>query len=487
MAYGSQALAADLYRKSGAAPIPDTSTTSKPLLARADDFQQKSFFARTFDIHDYRSLASRTIDNSNFNATQTVASLANSFSSIGSLFSSMLNIFSPQLFAANDGGAYDFGFPRYGFTQADLDNPLTEDPYKNAEKAVKILKSDDDYVDRAKDCFGVTFDEDNGWKVDLVDNPEGDPEKDVLPNTAKYHEANCGDTSDKWLIIRLFIFDSRTMEAYACYEGVDENACIQPDEGPVASVDNPPEQQPETTDCEVDSSAAPGLTELAQFIDQECEKDLPIIEDLMGRPSPFAEPHKIKIVEASDMTQGENGAALGLVFFEANDDYNAGQMLLNKDYLRQNANNKQEIRGLLVHELTHVSQGYGVEPGLDKIGDMFGDVSGDGIYQFVTEGGADYIKAAFPAGTGPRSQNLTCVYRGWRVYTAGYRCGSALLTYIHDSYSKNVIKKLNGAIRDGEYSDSFFSDLTGKDLNTLFNECIKNPRRNPLCKGGIRQ
>lgn len=487
LAYGSQALAADMYRKSGAAPIEGQSTTSAPLLAQnKEDFQQKSFFARTFDIYDYRSVASKAIDSSNFNASQTIASLTNSFGSLGSVFSNIFSLFSPRLLAADGEGAYDFGFPRYGFTQADLDNPLTEDPYKNAEKAASILKSNDDYVDRAKDCFGVEFDEDNGWKVDLINNPDGDPEKDVLPNTAKYQEANCGDRSNKWLIIRLFIFDSRTMEAYACYEGVDENACIQPEVAPTASGDTEPPEEPETADCEIDFSVAPNLEDLAKFIDQECENNLPIIENLMGRPSPFADPHKIKIVEARDMAQSENGAALGQVFTGPDQGGEVGLMLLNKDYLRQNTNNKKEVRGLLVHELTHIAQGYSTEPGSEKLADMFGELAGDGTYQFVTEGGADYIRATFP-GTGSREQHLNCLSPGWRVYTAGYRCGSALLAYIHDSYSKDAIKKLNEAIRAGEYSDSFFSDLTGKDLNTLFNECIRNPRQQPLCRGGTRQ
>jgi hypothetical protein len=228
------------------------------------------------------------------------------------------------------------------------------------------------------------------------------------------------------------------------------------------------------------------MEDLAKFIERECEVGLPAIEGLMGRPSPFPPPYKIKIVEVEEMS---SPSTIGSVTTASEDEDEVGLMRLNKDYLRLNATNRGNVRGLLFHELTHVAQGYGTDPGGEILEEMLGDLSGDNnMYHFVTEGGADYVASTFPrVGTFSKEQSLHCMYRGWDVYTSGYSCGAALLDFINDRYSDNLIKKLNRAVRSGEYTDSFFSDLTGKDLNTLFNECIENPRRAPLCEGGTRQ
>jgi len=155
------------------------------------------------------------------------------------LATTLLSSVFPKTLAARDKQPYDFGFPKYGFSKEDLNNPLMEDPYDNAEKAADIIKVNPGLKDRALSCFGVELnDGDHGLQVDVVKNPEGDPALDVLPNTLEYINANCADGSSDWLRVRLFIFDSRTMDAYACYDGDDE-ICQQTGENGATSAPSP--------------------------------------------------------------------------------------------------------------------------------------------------------------------------------------------------------------------------------------------------------
>lgn len=494
MAYGAKASNGLSSRTSGGVAL--SSEESQALLdeqeeIEKEEFQSKSFFARMFDTQDYRSFASsalRPVYSLSFSQkiTKSFSVLTQAPSLFSNTFSGVLSFFTPKSFAQEK--QYVWGFPEYGIPAEIINDPRLQDPYENAKVVARKLENNklDNEVDRAEKCFGVKIEDGpNGWDV-LA-------EKDTNPADKKYIDANCDDLSNfDWKRMILFVHDSQLMTAIACYDG-EEEACSDITSGPgetgggAASPSEEPEI-PEKTNCEVDFSAAPGLENLAQFIDRECEVNLPVIEDLMGRPSPFDPPYKIKIVEPEDMAQVGGGAALGQVFTRPDQGGEVGLMLLNKDFLRQNAANRNNARGLLIHELTHVAQGYGTKPGDEKLEDMLGDLSGDGIYQFVTEGGADYIATTFRGvGYHSKEQRLHCMSRGWRVYTSGYSCGGALLSFITEKYSRNLIKKLNRTIRSGQYTDSFFNDLTGKDLNALFNECIQNPRRDPLCKRGIRQ
>jgi hypothetical protein len=229
MAFASEDLANDFYRKSGGAELSNQATTEidrQETIADQKDFESKSFLARTFDVNDYRSLTSRVVDNTDLDSSHMATAITNNLLSLGSLPSKLLGVFTSKAGAADSNGAYRFGFPKYGFSKQDLNNPLMENPYDNAEKAAQLLTTHPDFIDRAESCFGVVISQgDHGWQVDVKNNPEGDPELDVIPSTAKYISADCAQKSNDWLRIRLFIFDSRTMEAYACYDD-DNEACV---------------------------------------------------------------------------------------------------------------------------------------------------------------------------------------------------------------------------------------------------------------------
>jgi hypothetical protein len=208
----------------GGVMLSDTQTAAVDARTENDSsrqFKSKSFIARTFDTHDYRSLASRAIDSGSANVTQdanNIASLFTSFSSIPKLFST---IFFPRAHAANT--PYQWPMPRYDIPDSVLTDPKFINNYDNANAAANMLDSEisqggTDYIGRAKTCFGDTISKgQDGWQV-VYDS-------DVNPNSDAYTDAKCSDTGDDWHRVMLFIKDSRTMDAAACFDFNDATSC----------------------------------------------------------------------------------------------------------------------------------------------------------------------------------------------------------------------------------------------------------------------
>lgn len=232
-AFGSREFAGDTFRKSGGVELSNSQSTELEIVINKKDreeFQSKSLMSRLFDTHDYRSAISQVAMATPSNHSQLISDVSHfSFiKSFGDIVSSIL----PKTYAA-DSGRYDWGFPEYGFSKEEMDNPLFQDPYDNAEKAAGIFDTEEDndnphkYFERARNCFGVNINKgEHGWEVEVAKISKENPDDQVIPSTVKYQSANCKDQSTDWLRIRFFIFDSRTMDAYACYED-DHDSCLQ--------------------------------------------------------------------------------------------------------------------------------------------------------------------------------------------------------------------------------------------------------------------
>ncbi len=54
-------------------------------------------------------------------------------------------------------------------------------------------------------------------------------------------------------------------------------------------------------------------------------------------------------------------------------------------------------------------------------------------------------------------------------YTDSYRTTAAFLDYVQRTKCPDLVPKLNAALRQGKYEDSLFKELTGEDLDTLWN------------------
>lgn len=208
VAYGAREAANVDSRSSGGVELSDSESAAidKEIAEKNNgEFMQKSFFARMFDIYDYRSLASTGLVRLDF-APSTISSRLAESISLGGLASGIFSTFSPRVAAADN---YDWGFNRYGIRQSVLNGSQYEDPVDNAEKAIDSIKSDSSLAERAKSCFGVELNaEANGFNVSESPDQYGE----------SYLNSNCNDSSETWNRISVAIFDDRTATSLACYE-----------------------------------------------------------------------------------------------------------------------------------------------------------------------------------------------------------------------------------------------------------------------------
>jgi hypothetical protein len=105
--------------------------------------------------------------------------------------------------------------------------------------------------------------------------------------------------------------------------------------------------------------------------------------------------------------------------------------------------------GAMVHETVHIVQDYrrGGNPG------------------WLVEGIADYIRffKYEPGKIGPINPARS-------HYDGSYRVSAAFLAYVTEKHDKQLVRKLNAAMRKGEYKDEIFKTLTGKTLKELDEE-----------------
>ena len=231
LAADQQAIAAGgtAFSSAQAAQLKTTET-----LASQADFHSKSLAYQLFNPDDARSVVSHVIDSFSPSTTQNIASMFSGFMHIGSSITSSFGSLFTGLAHAAPVTAYDYGFAEYGFSEADLNNPLVENPFANADTAATLLDNNNnqnnsgepDYIGLANQCFGVSL-------VKTPD-PEATPANSLTwevlggtttPKLSDIEKQNCLLVGDNhWLSIRFFIFDTENMESIGCYEN-DQQSC----------------------------------------------------------------------------------------------------------------------------------------------------------------------------------------------------------------------------------------------------------------------
>jgi multidrug efflux pump subunit AcrB len=104
--------------------------------------------------------------------------------------------------------------------------------------------------------------------------------------------------------------------------------------------------------------------------------------------------------------------------------------------------------GMVIHELTHVVQGY---PKYDPV--------------WLVEGIADYVRYwHFEPGRKPRVEPKK------RSYREGYGTAAAFLAWMEKTHDKEIVPKLNRALRAGTYRDELLKEYTGKGLDELWRD-----------------
>jgi hypothetical protein len=112
--------------------------------------------------------------------------------------------------------------------------------------------------------------------------------------------------------------------------------------------------------------------------------------------------------------------------------------------------------GAMVHETAHVVQHY----------------RGRGNPGWLVEGVADYVRFfKFEPG------NLGRIDANRARYNSSYRVTAAFLAYVTEKYDRELVLKLNKLMREGNYREEIFKDLTGKTVQELDEEWRETLKR----------
>lgn len=125
---------------------------------------------------------------------------------------------------------------------------------------------------------------------------------------------------------------------------------------------------------------------------------------------------------------------------------------------------KREARGSVVHELVHVVQNYGrarrTNPNATR------------TPGWLQEGIPDYIRW-FLYEPETKGAEITERNLARAKYDASYRVTGNFLNWMTLNHDKEIVRKLNVAIREGKYTEDLWKDWTGKTVQELGDEWKK--------------
>ena len=231
-ALGSVELSNTIARSQGGVELSPKEVSELDNRGMNEDFTSQSFASRMFNTQDYRSLASRVMDSQNPDVSRSFASAfsgaVGGFTNIGDVFSNLASALTPHVQAAPV-TPYGLGIPESGMSLEEMNNPLVDNPYSNAATvASNILDPGNTaYTDRAKTCFGTTFQKDGNGLWEALGTDSTDPSSsDVNPASSEYKDAHCDDKSDpNWLRLRMFIYDNSQADSFGCQYLNDDTSC----------------------------------------------------------------------------------------------------------------------------------------------------------------------------------------------------------------------------------------------------------------------
>ena len=130
-----------------------------------------------------------------------------------------------------------------------------------------------------------------------------------------------------------------------------------------------------------------------------------------------------------------------------------GLIRVNPQWMKKNP----EDIDVVTHETMHIIQGY---PRYEPI--------------WVTEGIADYVRATLGVNNEAAKWSLPN-YKSSQSYTNSYRITARFFIWMEKHIKKGIVKKLDGEMRKGTYTESFWKNETGKTVDELWQEYGKNP------------
>jgi hypothetical protein len=208
---------------------------------------------------------------------------------------------------------------------------------------------------------------------------------------------------------------------------------------PLTSEDRPAEagkRQAAQVRVTVDTSEAPELAGWGRRAADLVRKWHPIISEML-RSDGFTPPTEIRIVFKK--------ATRAIAFTSAS------TITIGADWVKKHPGDY----GMVVHELTHTIQRYrGGAPG------------------WLVEGIADYVRFFhYEPQTRLRLDPARASYRH------GYREAAMFLAWLERTHHRDIVRKLNEALRHGTYSDDLFKTWTSKTLDQLWGAYVASVER----------
>jgi hypothetical protein len=184
----------------------------------------------------------------------------------------------------------------------------------------------------------------------------------------------------------------------------------------------------------VDVSDAPDMKEWAEKAARVCERQYPMICDEL-----MSDGFKPLTVISMTLKSNYNGvAATG-----------GGRITGSAKYFKAH----EDDIGAMVHETVHAVQLY----------------RGRGNPGWLVEGVADYIRF-FKYEPGKLKKLAPERAR----YDGSYKTTAAFLAFVTEKYDKDLVRKLNAAMREGKYKEELWKELTGKTVVELGQEWKKS-------------
>jgi len=261
--YGARLMANDQFVSTGARPL--TSSEELALKNLQINEPNQSIAQRYFDPYLATSLTGKMVDTLPINASQAGFMLRTSVTNFGSTFkSAFTRITIPKTSAAAE---YNYGFPKFGYSEAEQNDERFEDPYKNQNimqaelDGRKASEQSCAERERAKGRSPYptceqgysslyelnTGDSDFSPNDGDGENKEGSDEI-LTPYGRKCFSSevddagsiktgesinmstlpkNCSDQKEIFLRYRFYIADTITTKSLACFEARDTAACTE--------------------------------------------------------------------------------------------------------------------------------------------------------------------------------------------------------------------------------------------------------------------
>lgn len=185
----------------------------------------------------------------------------------------------------------------------------------------------------------------------------------------------------------------------------------------------------------VETAEAPDLADWGKQAGKLCEEWYPKLAALLASDG-YAPHYRVRLVLQQDK-KGVAGTAGDTIYVAA-------------AYVREH----RDDFGMVIHELVHVIQAY---PKYE--------------HGWLVEGIADYVRFYHfePAAKLPPIDRARAKYRD------GYKTSAQFLAWVVATYDKQLVVKLNAALRQGRYTDELFSQATSHSLDDLWAEFVQSP------------